>query len=93
MNGQPVQLPFVHTNGNFYSYVSEFWFLDQPDNPVTLKFRIGIGEIDPLTESDKASCKVWLKEAGYLPQHCLKPDGGDKSTLELVKINYRCGGR
>jgi outer membrane protein OmpA-like peptidoglycan-associated protein len=90
VNGQPTQLPFIHTNGNFYSYISEFWFLDQPDNPITLKFRIGIGEIKPLDQSTKDNCKEWLKNAGYLPPHCLKPDGGDHSVLELVKINYRC---
>lgn len=75
-----MQLPFVHTRGDFYSYISGFWFLDQPDNPITLKFRIGVGELKPLDEPTKENCRMWLKTAGYLQPHCLKPDGGDKSV-------------
>ena len=91
VNGQPAELPFVHTNGNFYSYISEFWFLDQPDNPVTLKFRIGIGEVAPLSAAEKENCQLSLKAVGYMQPECLKPNGGDRSTLDLVKVNYRCG--
>jgi outer membrane protein OmpA-like peptidoglycan-associated protein len=91
VNGVVTELPAIHTNGNFMSYISEFWFLDQPDNPLTLKFRIGIGEIKPIGEFEREMCKAGLKEAGYLMPQCLRPDGGDTSTLDLVKINFRCG--
>jgi len=91
VNGRPAELPFVHTNGNFYSYISEFWFLDQPDNPVTLKFRIGIGEVAALSAAEKENCQLSLKTVGYMQPECLKPNGGDRSTLDLVKVNYRCG--
>jgi len=91
VNGQPTDLPAIHTHGDFYSYISEFWFLDQPDNPLTLKFRIGIGERKPLSPEDKKACETAPKMNGFPSQHCLKPDGGDSSTLDMVKINYRCG--
>lgn len=91
VNGVPTELPAIHTNGNFYSYVSDFWFLDQPDNPLTLKFRIGIGEKKPLSDYDLQNCKDSLKHLGYMQPHCGKPQGGDLSTLDMVKINYRCG--
>jgi outer membrane protein OmpA-like peptidoglycan-associated protein len=91
VNGQPTELPAIHTRGDFLSYISEFWFLDQPDNPLTLKFRIGIGERRPLSAEEKKGCETAPKMNGFPSQHCLKPDGGDSSTLDLVKINYRCG--
>ena len=91
VNGQPTDLPAIHTHGDFYSYISDFWFLDQPDNPLTLKFRIGIGEVRPLSPEDKKACQTAPKMNGFPNQGCLKPDGGDSSTLDMVKINYRCG--
>jgi outer membrane protein OmpA-like peptidoglycan-associated protein len=90
VNGQPTELPAIHTRGDFLSYISEFWFLDQPDNPLTLRFRIGIGERRPLSPEDRKACETAPKMNGFPSQHCLKPDGGDSSTLDLVKINYRC---
>jgi outer membrane protein OmpA-like peptidoglycan-associated protein len=91
VNGRPTELPAIHTRGDFYSYISEFWFLDQPDNPLTLRFRIGIGEVKPLSPEDKAACRTAPKFGDYPSQHCLRPDGGDLSSLDLVKINFRCG--
>jgi outer membrane protein OmpA-like peptidoglycan-associated protein len=90
VNGIPTELPAIHTRGDFLSYISEFWFLDQPDNPLTLKFRIGVGDIKPLSAEDRKKCPVDAKLLGYTPQYCLHPDGGDRSTLDLVKISYRC---
>jgi outer membrane protein OmpA-like peptidoglycan-associated protein len=91
VNGRPVDLPFVHVGGNFIGYQSELWFLDQPDNPLTLKYRIGLNEIAPLTPDQLTNCAQWLKHAGYNQQHCTRPKGGDRFTLDLVKINYQCG--
>lgn len=92
VNGRPVDLPFVHVGGNFIGYQSELWFLDQADNPLTLKYRIGLNEIAPLTPDEVTKCEQWRKQAGYNQQHCTRPKGGDRFTLDLVKINYRCGG-
>lgn len=91
VNGVPTELPAIHTRGDFLSYVSEFWFLDQADNPLTLKFRIGIDEIKPLSAEDRAKCASDTELLGYMPQHCVYPDGGDLSSLALVKISHRCG--
>jgi hypothetical protein len=83
VNGVLTQLPAVHTQGNFYSYMSEFWFLDQPDNPLTLRFRIGIDDLAPLSPYDREKCQQDAELLGYLPQYCTHPDGGDKGTLDL----------
>jgi hypothetical protein len=92
VNGVLTQLPAIHTQGNFYSYMSEFWFLDQPDNPLTLRFRIGIDDLAPLSPYDREKCQQDAELLGYLPQYCTHPDGGEKAA-RLVKINYCCGGR
>ena len=73
INGVQAELPAIHTHGDFYSYISEFWFLDQADNPLTLKFRIGIGEKKALSPEDVEKCKTDTKLLGYPPQHCLRP--------------------
>lgn len=91
VNGVPTPLPAIRVAGNFLGYQSELWFLDQRDNPLTLKFRIGLDEIKPLTSEDKARCVEDTKHLGYLPQYCTRPAGGDQSTLDLVKIGFRCG--
>jgi outer membrane protein OmpA-like peptidoglycan-associated protein len=90
INGVPTELPAIRVRGNFLGYQSEFWFLDQPDNPLTLKFRIGLDERKPLGAEEISRCKAETKAAGYVPQQCLQPAGGDLSTLDLVKIDYRC---
>jgi outer membrane protein OmpA-like peptidoglycan-associated protein len=90
VNGVPTELPAIRVRGNFYSYISEFWFLDQADNPLTLKFRIGLDEIKPLDADGLAQCKTAKQHGMILPQ-CLRPSGGDLGTLDLVKIDYRCG--
>ena len=45
-------LPAVHATGTYFGDKTEFYFLDDPDNPLTLKFRYGIdavGANDPAT--------------------------------------------
>src|SRR5829696_3553309 len=58
VNGAPTELPAIRARGNFLGYHSEFWFLDQADNPLTLRFRIGIDERQPLSGEDIERCKI-----------------------------------
>jgi outer membrane protein OmpA-like peptidoglycan-associated protein len=90
VNGVPTALPAIHVGGNFLGYISEFWFLDQADNPLALKYRIGVDDIKPKTPEERKDCESQTKIAGYIPQHCLKLEGGDQSNLDLVKINFTC---
>lgn len=90
VNGVPTELPAIHTRGDFYSWISEFWFLDQPDNPLALKYLIGIDLIKPLSMEERAKCASDTEMLGYMPQHCVQPDGGPQFSLTLVKINHRC---
>ena len=47
VNGVPQQLPAIHAAGDFYGDKTEFYFLDDPANPITLKYRYGIGAVSP----------------------------------------------
>ena len=40
VNDQPVKLPAIHAKGTLGDSDAEFYFLDDPDNPITLKFAI-----------------------------------------------------
>ncbi|MEO5894337.1 MAG: OmpA family protein [Vicinamibacterales bacterium] len=41
LNDQPVELPAIHARGTLGDDDAEFWLLDDPDNPIALKWEIG----------------------------------------------------
>lgn len=41
VNDAPVELPVVHARGKFEDKDGEFWILDDPDNPLSMKWDIG----------------------------------------------------
>src|SRR5262249_20762074 len=45
VNNVMTDLPTITARGEFYGETSEFVILDDPGNPITLAFRIGIGTI------------------------------------------------
>ncbi|MEZ5416148.1 MAG: OmpA family protein [Vicinamibacterales bacterium] len=79
VNGQVAELPAIRVEANFYGDLSEFHFLDDPDNPLTLKFRIGIRPPDP--------AKVEMARVMGDPL----PTSGDRETLQVIRITHRCG--
>jgi outer membrane protein OmpA-like peptidoglycan-associated protein len=77
VNNVPVQLPTIHVMGDFIGDKTEFFFLDDPANPIALKWRYGI---DSIPEEDvKKFAKSGMK---------LNPD---RDSLQVIKITYRCG--
>jgi outer membrane protein OmpA-like peptidoglycan-associated protein len=44
VNDQPVELPAIHARGRIGDDASEFWFLDDPANPLSLKWSMGDGK-------------------------------------------------
>jgi outer membrane protein OmpA-like peptidoglycan-associated protein len=96
VNDRFVELPTIHAAGNFGGDESEFYFLDDEQNPLTLKFRLGIGAIKPITPEMAKACDDFRKAgadvaASSLFMECNQPPGGgDRDTLRVVKINYRC---
>lgn len=80
VDGQRATLQAIHAAGDFFGDKAEFFFLDDPANPLTLKFRIGIGAIS----------KEDADLANQMGAH-LKA-GGDRDVLEVVKITTQCVG-
>jgi outer membrane protein OmpA-like peptidoglycan-associated protein len=80
VDGQRATLQAIHAAGDFFGDKAEFFFLDDAANPLTLKFRIGIGAIS----------KEDANLANQMGAH-LKA-GGDRDVLEVVKITTQCVG-
>jgi hypothetical protein len=53
VNGVPTTLPAIQAQGELVMDKSEFFFLDDPANPLTLKFRIGIGDAVSVSSDGK----------------------------------------
>lgn len=81
LNGEAVELPALHVEADFYGDRSEFFVLDDPVNPIVLKFRIGIDAIQPLTPEEIEQRKLLDMPTQISP---------DKETLQVVKIISPC---
>jgi outer membrane protein OmpA-like peptidoglycan-associated protein len=92
VNDVPTDLPVVHAQGTLVGDKVDFQFLDDPANPLTLAFGIGVGAIKPLTAEEIQFCANTKKHGIEPPAalHCDMPNGGDRDTLRVVKIEYRC---
>jgi outer membrane protein OmpA-like peptidoglycan-associated protein len=82
VNDRLVPLPTIQASGDFFGDKSEFFFLDDPANPLTLKFRVGIGGGQRAITPEEA--KGTNMEPHALPY--------DKDVLQVVKISYQCDG-
>lgn len=95
VNDKLVELPAIHAQGEIVGDKAEFFFLDDEKNPLTLKFRIGIGGIKPLDPAMLEVCEGMKKNnvpfTGILAG-CNHPKGGDRDVLRVVKITHRCAG-
>jgi len=78
VNDVPVSLPAIHVAGDYFGDKTEFYFLDDPDNPLTLRYRFGI---DSVTDEDMAELK---KLDAPLPA------SRDKDVLQVTKISFHC---
>lgn len=96
VNGIAVELPAVHALGEWGDVRrNEFFFLDDERNPLTLKFRMGIGRVPALSPNDRVLCAnardgAYFSFYGDDPPSCDLPDGGDRDTLRVVSITTKC---
>jgi hypothetical protein len=58
VNGMATELPAIHARGDYVGLKTEFFFLDDESNPLTLRFRIGIGAVQGSTPSDRDTLDV-----------------------------------
>jgi outer membrane protein OmpA-like peptidoglycan-associated protein len=77
VNNVRVELPAIHAGGEFDGDQTDFYFLDDPLNPITLKFRYGI---DAVKIDDEKRDKT---PGGKKTR--------DRDDLQVTKISYRCG--
>jgi outer membrane protein OmpA-like peptidoglycan-associated protein len=93
VNGNPADLPAVHAQGTTgYQEKVEFFFLDDERNPLTLAFRLGIGEMPALDMETRRLCETDGKNGTLILDglSCDLPNGGDRETLRVIKISTRC---
>ena len=76
VNNVRVQLPTIHILGDFVGDKTEFFFLDDPANPLAIKWRYGI---DSVSEEDFQK----FKSAGMKLNR-------DLATLQVIKIDDPC---
>jgi outer membrane protein OmpA-like peptidoglycan-associated protein len=81
LNGMKTDLPAIHAAGrsDFYGYRAEFFFLDDENNPLALKWRLRIGSV---TSGPNAGGDPNTLQVIKISHHC----GGDMSRLEQALI-------
>lgn len=87
VNGIRTDLPALHANGQFGTDKAEFFILDDPINPLMLKFRLGFGTDEALKEkfaSDPVMTKMLDELAVALPAPA------EKDRLQVTQITFDC---
>lgn len=77
VDGQPVDLPAVRVVGDFFSDKTELWLLDNPENPLTLRYRFGM-DIFRITPE--------MAKTLDLPE----PKPEDRDRFDVIKIETTC---
>ncbi len=94
VNGVSTNLPAIVARGDFAGELSEFQFLDDSANPLTLTFRVGIGAVPPVSKEQRDQCETMAQAAPELKQVaqalCGRTGTGDSEVLQVVKITHRC---
>ncbi|QQZ29691.1 OmpA family protein [Thiothrix subterranea] len=87
LNGKPAELPALHAKGLFASEQAEFFILDDPSNPLILKFRLGFGTDEALKAkfaSDPAMIKMMEEIAAFAPAPA------ERDRLQVTHITFDC---
>lgn len=92
VNDRPTELPVIHARSEYLGEKSEFFFLDDDANPLTIMFRIGIDAIPAMDPALADTC-AQLKASGtpMFQNMCLE-EPADSARLRVIKITYRCEG-
>jgi outer membrane protein OmpA-like peptidoglycan-associated protein len=87
LNGKPATVPALHVNGLFGSEQAEFLVLDNPDNPLILKFRLGFGT-DEALKAKFASDPVMSKMLEELA--ATAPAPSERDRLQVTQLTFDC---
>lgn len=87
LNGKPAELPALHINGLFGEEKAEFFVLDDPDNPLILKFRLGFGADEALRAKfvDDPVMSKMLEEIA-----ATSPAPSERDRLQVTQITFDC---
>ena len=87
LNGKPAKLPALHINGLFGEEKAEFFVLDDPDNPLILKFRLGFGADEALRAkfADDPVMSKMLEEIATT-----SPAPSERDRLQVIQIKFDC---
>lgn len=93
VNDRSAELPVIHARSEYFGEKSEFFFLDDDANPLTIMFRIGIDAIPPMDPALADTC-AQLKSSGTpMFQNMCLDEAADSAVLRVIKITYRCDAR
>jgi outer membrane protein OmpA-like peptidoglycan-associated protein len=87
VNGVKTELPSVHATGRSqdYGYKAEFFFLDDPANPLALQWRLRIGSV---LSGPKAGMDRDRLQVVKITHHC-SPTPGQMTPLERALTDQR----
>jgi outer membrane protein OmpA-like peptidoglycan-associated protein len=95
VNEQRAQLPALHATGrgDYYGYKAEFYFLDDEDNPLALKWRLGIGAGEGARKgADRDSLQVvkiaWQCDAAAAGQSWLERALMETGHADIYTIHF-----
>ena len=93
VNDRAVMLPAIRATRDAAGERSEFFFLDDLDNPLALQFRIGIDALKPWGPEMRELMKGVTAADPAIPAMFGvgdDPEGGDRAQLRVVKLAFRC---
>lgn len=87
LNGKAAELPALHVKGLFGTEQAEFFVLDDPNNPLILKFRLGFGADEALKAkfADDPVMSKMLEEIA-----ATSPAPSERDRLQVTQITFDC---
>lgn len=83
VNGRPVRLPAIHAKGTLGVDECEFYFLDDPDNPLALRFTIVKDSLTVISINYPGATEMTASSAG-----AAGPDGGQGIEQSLAATGH-----
>jgi OOP family OmpA-OmpF porin len=76
VNDQPVDLPAIHARGQLGEEDADFWILDDPENPLSLKWAIGEEKLQVIKLTFPADAATTAAAGGGATAPAASPAGG-----------------
>ncbi len=90
VNNRLTELTAIQARGEFAGEKSEFLFLDDDANPLTLRFRLGIDALPAMRPELAETCAYLRKHQKVLTDNQCLEHPKDRDALQVIKISYGC---